>query len=198
LPTARERDERGLSMRKGLARRSAVVLGVVVAALLGLHAYNYARMGAAALDENVAPVLERARAISEKARPEYQDLALATLPANPLNGPAVRLDEMLDRAAVKERPNPAEGGGGGGVVYALEFDDPASPGLVPAPGSPAAEVRDGTLRTRTGAPREIYLATPGTLAIPTADVGNILIRARAGKGTFMVPGQKGRAICGVR
>src|SRR5215213_3049409 len=176
-------------MRKGLAR-VGVVLGVAAAALAGLHAYNYARMDAGALGANAAPLLERARALSERARPEYQDLALATLPPNPLNGPAVRLDEMLDRAVPAERPNPAvaEGGGdGGGVVYALEFDDPAAgaAGLAPAPGSPPAEVRDGTLRTTSGAQRETYLASPNTLAIPTADVGNILIRARASKGAFM-------------
>jgi arylsulfatase A-like enzyme len=172
-------------MRKGLARGGAV-LGLAAAGLLGLHAYNYARMDASALNANAAPLLERARALSERARPEYQELALATLPPNPLNGPAVRLDEMLDRAVATERPDPAGGGGdGGGVVYALEFDDPASPGLAPARGSPPAELRDGTLRTRSGAPREAYLATPNTLAIPTTDVGNILIRARADKGSYM-------------
>jgi hypothetical protein len=47
---------------------------------------------------------ERAQAISERARPEYQDLALATLPPNPHNGSFYRLDDRLLEADAVEQP----------------------------------------------------------------------------------------------
>ena len=106
-------------------------------------AVNYARLDAGALRANVEPVLAEARALSEKAKPEYQELALATLPPNPRTGEYFRLDDMLDRAVVKQAPPAATVENA--VIQALEFDDPAAPGLKPAQDGAAVAVRDGAL-----------------------------------------------------
>jgi hypothetical protein len=71
-------------------RRFARVLviggGVLVLALIGVHAYNAAYLDPGAWRANAEPLLARARAISERAPPEYQDLALATLPPSSIRG----------------------------------------------------------------------------------------------------------------
>ena len=65
------------------------------------------------------------RRSSERARPEYQDLALATLPPNPRNGSFYRLDDRLLEAKIVEQPVIAEADGA--VLYAFDFDDAANP-----------------------------------------------------------------------
>ena len=121
-------------------RRVLIGVGVVVVGLAALHA-NYARLDAGALRANVAPILAEAR-LGGKAKPEYQELALATLPPNPRTGEYFRLDDMLDRAVVRQAPPAATVDNA--VIQALEFDDPA-PGFKPAQDGAAVAVRDGAL-----------------------------------------------------
>ena len=77
---------------------------VLVLGLAGVHAYNIARLDPGAWRADAEPLLERAHAISERARPEYQDLALATLPPSPHNGSFYRLDDRLHEGDVVAQP----------------------------------------------------------------------------------------------
>jgi hypothetical protein len=163
-------------------RRVLIGAGVVVAGWAALHAVNYARLDAGALRANVEPILAEARALGEKAKPEYQELALATLPPNPRTGSYFRLDDMLDRAVVKQAPPAATVDNA--VIQALEFDDPESPELVAAGEDGAAiAVRDGALEV-VNEPDD-YLVNAVPLDVPRDDVGDILIRARADKGSYL-------------
>jgi arylsulfatase A-like enzyme len=166
-------------MASRLAKRIVVGGGVVAAALAGLHLYNEARLDAGMLRANLQPVLEQAQALSGKAKPEYQELALATLPPNPRSGSFFRLEEMLDRAVVKEAPAPAKVAHG--VIQSLEFDDPTSPELKAAQGK--AEIREGLLRVVSDG--DDHLVNAVSIAVPRDDVGDILIRARADKGNYL-------------
>ena len=109
--------------RRGWARPALVGGLAVLVALAGVHAYNFVRLDAAALRADAQPLLERAREISERARPEYQELALARLPANPLNAPYYRLDDLLHDAEVVGGP-PKVAEANGTVIQAFEFEAP--------------------------------------------------------------------------
>ena len=163
-------------------RRLLIGAGVVVAGWAALHAVNYARLDAGALRANVEPILAGARALSERAKPEYQELALATLPPNPLTGRYFRLDDMLDRAVVKQAPPAATVDNA--VIQALEFDDPGTPELEAArQDGTAVAVRDGALEVVNDPDDHLVNAVP--LDVPRDDVGDILIRARADKGSYL-------------
>ena len=168
-------------MASKLTKRILAGGGVVIAVVAALHVYNYVRLDVGALEANVEPILTNARALSEKAKPEYQELALATLPANPMNGPFFRLDDMLDRAVVKQAP--PEMAAERAVVGALEFDDPGKPDLKAAQGSLATGIRDGMLEV-TSDPDD-YLENAVELAVPRDEIGDLVIRMKADKGTFM-------------
>lgn len=160
-------------------KRVLVGGGVVVAALAALHVYNYVRLGA--LETNAEPILAHARALSDKAKPEYQELALATLPANPMNGTFYRLDDMLDRATMKQAP--LDQAAERSVIGALEFEDPAKPDLKAAQGGLAVSTHDGVL-SATNDPDD-YLQSAVALAVPREEIGDLVIRMKADKGTFM-------------
>lgn len=163
-----------------LAKSSMVVGGLIVVGLAGLHVFNHARLDAGTLRANAQPILDEARALSEKAKPEYQELALATLPPNPLNGAFYRLDQMLDRAAMKEAPVAAKSGDA--VIQSLDFESPTAPELK-AVQQGQAEVRDGVLRVVSSS--DGYLENAVAVAVPRDDVGDILIRMKADKGTYL-------------
>ena len=162
-------------------RRVLIGTGMVVAGLVALHAVNHARLDAGALRANAEPILAEARALSEKAKPEYQALALATLPPNPHTGEYFRLDEMLDRAVVKQAPPAASVENA--VIQALEFDHPAAPEFKPAQDGTAVAVRGGMLEVVNDP--DAYLVNAVPLDVPRDDVGDILIRARADKGSYL-------------
>src|SRR5688572_4048734 len=113
-------------MATRLARRGLMGVAAVVIALVVLHIYNHLRLDAGELVDRVEPILSQAHAMSEKAKPEYQELALATLPRNAMTGPYYRLDEMLDRAVPTPPPDKAVAGAEVSVVHGFEFDDPRS------------------------------------------------------------------------
>jgi hypothetical protein len=75
-----------------------------VVALIGVHGYNETRFNLGELRASAEPLLARARQISDRARSEYEDLALATLAPSPLNEPYYRLDDKLNEAETIEQP----------------------------------------------------------------------------------------------
>jgi arylsulfatase A-like enzyme len=168
--------------KRPFARFLIIGVAVLVLALVGVHAYNIVHLDPGAWRAAAEPLLARAREISERARPEYQDLALATLPPNPHNGPFYRLDETLHEAQVLEDPAGvavAEGA----VIYGFEFEDAAEPGLVPADG--AAPVVEGGMLKVMGYNGEDHFTNDQRLSVPQAELGDIVIRARASEPTWM-------------
>jgi len=162
--------------KRRFVRRLAIGLAVVVVALLGLHAYNFVRIHAGQLAASAEPLIERARAISERARPEYQDLALARLAPNPHNGSFYRFDDNLHEAEVIDRSlgvTPDDEG----IILGFEFEDSNDPNLIPADGSLEPQIEAGLL-TVSGSHGDDYLTNKEPLTLPRGDVGDILIRAR--------------------
>jgi arylsulfatase A-like enzyme len=157
---------------------------VLVLALVGVHGYNVMRLDPGAWRAAAEPLLARARAISERARPEYQDLVLATLPPNPHNGPFHRLDDRLHDAEILEQPPAVAEADDGMALYAFEFDDAGSPGLIPANGGSAPLVEGGLLKILGFSGRN-HLTNAKSMAIPQNDIGDIVIRARASQQTWM-------------
>jgi arylsulfatase A-like enzyme len=168
-------------MASRLTRRIVVGGAAVLAVLVGLQVVNYLRLDLGALGTNAEPILAEAHALTEKAKPEYQELALATLPPNLLNGPYHRLDDMLDRAVVKQEPPPVAVDGA--VVAAFEFDDPAAPSLKAAQGALSPSVRGGLLEVVSDS--DDYLENAVELAVPREEIGDLVIRMKADKGTYL-------------
>ena len=169
-------------MASKLTKRILVGGGVVVAVLAALHVYNYVRLDVGALEANAEPILADARAMSDKAKPEYQELALATLPPNPMNGPFYRLDDMIDRAVVKQEP-PRDGGRARGGRRHWSSTILRKPELKAAQGGLATSIRDGVLEV-TNDPDD-YLENAVALAVPRDEIGDLVIRMKSDKGTFM-------------
>jgi arylsulfatase A-like enzyme len=164
-----------------LRKIAAWVAGLVVAGLVAVAAVNHVRLDAGTMAVSAERVVERAQALSQRARPEYQEVALASLPPNPRNGPGYRLDEMLDRAVLVEPPAPPADDSG--VVFALDFTNGTEHGLR-AIGSIPLEQSNGRLVTGGGSETS-FLATRSDLAIPSAEIGDIVIRARVDRGNFL-------------
>ena len=162
-------------------KRILVGGGTFLALVAALHVYNYLRLDLGALSANVQPILVEARALSEKAKPEYQELALATLPPNPVNGPFHRLDDLLDRAVVTQEPPPSAVDSA--LIGALEFNDPAAPDLKPVKGGTSTTMRDGVLEVVND--RDDHLENAVALAIPRDEIGDLVIRMKADKGTYL-------------
>lgn len=68
----------------------AITLAIIV-----LHIVNAIRIDIFELNGHVEEAVDRAEAVSEQAVPEYQDLALARLAPNPLNGEFYRFDDNI-------------------------------------------------------------------------------------------------------
>lgn len=167
-----------------MIRRVSVLLLLLV---LVWQVVDWWRFDLGGLAADASQVVERARAMAGRARPEYQDLVLATLPENPKNGLFLRFDLALDRAEVLEAPAtlPADEVT---TLLNLEFDGPAAPAFVPEGGIAPPVVADGMLRVT--ATDEGYLRLDG-LAIPRDDVGQILIRMRSSGGDHLRLGWQG-------
>jgi arylsulfatase len=162
--------------KRYIARSLLVGCIFLVVAMLGLHAYNFVLLDPLQLATNAAPVLDRARAISDRAHPEYQNLALARLAPNPHNGPFYRFDDKLHQAK-PAGPQPKVSVAEDLIIDGFEFDDPGANELVAADAGASPLVEQGMLRfiDHNG---EDYLTNGKSLAIPRDDVGDILIRAR--------------------
>jgi arylsulfatase A-like enzyme len=167
-----------------MSRNIRVLLLLVCAslgALVVLGLANARALGGGGFYSGLDVLLKRAMQIREAAHPEYQSEALAALPANPMVGSAVRLDDSLDAARIIEEPVRTDVYAGFENVFAYEFDDP---GLTPAPGSRMkALTRDGVLVvTQTG---RDYLRNSQPIVIETDDIGEVAIRARARAGKHL-------------
>jgi arylsulfatase A-like enzyme len=167
--------------RRGLI--ASAIVAAVVLGLVGVHVYNFNRMDLGAWRAAGEPLLERAQAISERARPEYQDLALATLPPNPHNGPFYRLDDLLFDADLVEEPVAVEQANGA-ILHAFDFDDADRPGLIAADGESSLPVEDGVLRM-VGFKGRDHLTNAAPIALPVDEIGDVVIRARASEQTWM-------------
>lgn len=172
--------------RRGLVRGSIIGLILLVLALAGLHVYNFSRLDMGGWGADAEQLLTRAREISERARPEYQDLALATLSPNPLNGRFYRLDDRLHEAETVEQPA-AVAEVDGVVIQAFDFDDPDSPDLIAADDNSAPRVEGGVLKV-PGFQGRNALTNADPISIPQDDIGDIVIRARSNDDTWMTVG----------
>ena len=160
----------------------AIGLAVVVM-LLGLHVYNFVRIGAGDIAVSAGLLLERAREISEHARPEYQDLALARLARNAKNGSFYRFDDNLQEASIFG-PSPEGLTGEPGILLGFEFDDPNVAELVPAEDSREPQIEDGLLTMPAGSGDD-YLTNSYPLALRRKNVGDIQLRVRAEENTWL-------------
>jgi hypothetical protein len=163
-----------------LGRTLIIGTAVALIALAGLHVYNASRLDVSGLRAGAERLLERATKISERARPEYAELALATLPPNPLNGSFYRFDDHLHEAKIIEEPV-GVAMDDGAILHAFEFENGAAPGLVASNGADAPTVEQGWLKVSAGEGDDDYLTNAEPMAVPADDIGDVLIRLRAGE-----------------
>ena len=172
----------GQRWRARLTKRILVGGGVVVAVLAALHVYNY-----------IAPGSRRARDQC-RADPEPTHAPSATRPSrntrswrwppcppNPMNGPFYRLDDMLDRAVVKQEPPPIAAEQHGGRRTRVRRSGEARP--QGRAGWPRDQHADGMLEV-TNDPDD-YLENAVELAVPRDEIGDLVIRMKSDSGTFM-------------
>src|SRR5262249_46498051 len=124
-------------------------------------------------------LLKRASAVREAASPDYQRAALAALPANPLTGPVLRLDDHIAEAKIVVEPTRSDSLAGFENVFTYEFDEPGE--LESAAGKSQPSVSKGVLTVEHV--RDDYLRNAKPIEIVTDDVGEIIVRARAHRGT---------------
>jgi arylsulfatase A-like enzyme len=154
----------------------------VAAIFIVLHFINSTRLDMQGLRTGSDALVERANNIRDRAMPEYEDLVLATLPANPNNGPFYRLDDNLPEARVIDGDSLAETelDEGDEFEFQLEFEEGVTPGLIAADGRSQLELKDGLLVVRHA--QGEYLVNDTPLSIPLANLSDFIIRARADKG----------------
>ena len=169
-----------MSPRTNKVRLLKRTLLVSAGILICLHVYNANRLDTQGLRRGANELIERAVDVSNRAMPEYQDLVLATLPSNPNNGPFYRFDDNLPAARVSEYATTTEADAGGEFEFNLEFDNATETGFAAAEGRTSLQNRDGLLVV-THRDRD-YLINDKPLAIPLANLSDIIIRARASRG----------------
>ncbi len=167
----------------------AIVLVVALAAFAIVGVANDRALGGAGFYSGLDELLKRAAAVREAANPEYQSEVLTSLPVNPTTGPVLRLDDHLSEARIIEEPQRNDALAGFEHVFTYEFDTPDE--LQSAAGRMKPEVRDGVLVVEQA--KDDYLRNAHPIEIVTADVGEIVVRARATKGTHFVLGWSAKA-----
>jgi arylsulfatase A-like enzyme len=169
-----------MSLRTNLFRWSGWVVLTGAAAIIVLHVVNAIRIDVFELAGNVEKVVDRAETLSGLAMPEYQDLTLARLSPNPLNGDFYRFDDNLESAKVTDNSSDTSRDDGSEFAFRLEFEDSSEPELVAANGQSTVERRDGLLVvTQRG---EDYLINRRPIRVPASSMSEVIIRARADKG----------------
>jgi arylsulfatase len=159
-------------------RLLAIVLGVAVILFAVVGVANTRALGGNGFYAGLDELLKRARAIQEAAGPEYQSAALASLPANPMTGPVLRLDDHMSEAKIVEEPMRTDAYAGFENVFTYEFDAPGE--MESATGKLKPSVSKGVLTVEHV--RDDYLRNARPIEIVTDDVGEIVVRARATKG----------------
>ena len=165
--------------------RPRVILGVLLLALVALHVANHLRVDAGGLSAAIEPLIERAREIQGRARPEYQDHVLATLPASAINGAFDRLDDRLVEAKVAKSPDLGTGAEGA-VLFALEMDAGTS-GLVAPNDDVTQRLEQGILHLSDHG-GTAYLTNATAITVQRGEIGDIIIRARTTKRTRLTFG----------
>lgn len=167
----------GRLTRAVLGRRFLWSASALILAGVALHVVNAARFDRGA-GSAAAALLERAQQTAEKARKEYQELALARLPGNPNNGAFFRFDDNYLSATQVEKPEAAEAVSE--YLAQWEFDGSDSHHFVTSFGQSGVEQRDGSLVvSQRGSDR---LINEEPLRIPLRDVSELIVRAKADRG----------------
>lgn len=160
-------------------RLLAIVLLVVFAGFAIVGFANDRALGGAGFYSGIDELLKRAAAVREAASPEYQHEVLSSLPANPTTGPVLRLDEHMSEARIVDEPVRNDALAGFENVFTYDFDTPDD--LVSATGKLKPTVNNGVLSVEHVA--DDYLQNARPIDIVTDDVGEIVVRARATKGS---------------
>lgn len=161
--------------------RALLALGFLLGAGLALvSVVNHFRIQGATLQRQLGAVIARSEYIRDHARPGYQDEILASLPANPLNGPFFRLDERLAEAVAIREPARPEGGEATEILFSYEFEAGGGGGLEAARERSSTKLEDGVLVVAHDAAD--YLTNTRALDVPKDELGDIVIRARVRRG----------------
>lgn len=166
-------------IRKFLEWTGWAALAVTIA-MIALHVGNAIRLEIFELNGHVEKVVDRAQAISDQVMPEYQDLALARLARNPLNGDFYRFDDNLASAETSDLSPGESEDHTGEYVFRLEFEGGNEPRLVAAHDQATSEERDGLLVITQR--RKDHLVTDAPIDVPASSVSEVMIRARAQEG----------------
>ena len=158
----------------------ALVVALAAFAIVGVA--NDRALGGAGFYSGLDELLKRAEAVREAANPEYQSEVLTSLPVNPATGPVLRLDDHMSEARIIEEPVRNDVLAGFEDVFTFEFDTPGE--LESAAGKMKPQVHDGVLVVEHV--KDDYLRNAQSIKIVTEDVGEIIVRARATKGTHFV------------
>jgi arylsulfatase A-like enzyme len=167
-------------LRRKLLRWSGGVVLLGLGIIVVLHIVNAIRLDALELGSNVEKVVDRAETMSGLALPEYQDLTLARLTPNPLNGDLYRFDDNLESARITGSSTHTSPDDTSEFAFQLEFDDLSEPELVAANGQSSVERRDGLLVVTQR--DEDYLINSTPIQVPLSSMSEVIIRARADKG----------------
>ena len=159
-------------------RLLAIVLVWVTVLFAVIGFANDRALGGGGFYAGLDELLKRARAVREVASPDYQREALASLPANPMTGPVIRLDDHMSEAKIVAEPVSDDDLAGFENVFTYEFDTPDE--LESAGGKVKPTVNKGVLTVEHV--RDDYLRNARPIRIVTDDVGEIVVRARATKG----------------
>lgn len=151
----------------------------VAAAVIAFHAANALRLepGPGIIRQSSTSLLDRVRLTTDRARSEYQELALARLPPNPNTGEFFRFDDNYLSADVSAAPA-AENGSENLVAW--EFDGSDEVALVTASGRSHVEQRDGLLVVRQSGSDRLVNEAP--LNVPMRDLSEVIVRARVDRG----------------
>jgi arylsulfatase len=146
---------------------------------MALHVANAMRIDSAELLDNGEALVRATERAAELARPEYQELALATLPPSPSSGPFFRFDDNYLSGTVARSASAADGREDREFLLRWEFDaDVRLP--VESIGQSSIEQRDGLLVVNQAGSDQLRNEVP--LSIPLSDIGDVVVRAKADRG----------------
>ncbi len=171
---------------KSFLRKLMLAAAVTIVALAVLSVVNYQRINAGGLKAGVNALIRRSTGLEKRARPEYQEHALATLEPNAANGQYYRLDEHVADARVVAAPR-LSAGRDPGVLYRLEFAEPGDSGLKAPRKDVALENVQGALRIKPESERA-YVTNETAIPVRRDQIGDIVIRARAAEETRLTLG----------
>ena len=162
-----------------ILRLLAIVLVIALAGFAIVGFANDRALGGAGFYSGLDELLKRAAAVREAASPEYQHEVLTSLSTNATTGPVLRLDDHIAEARIVDEPVRNDALAGFEHVFTYDFDTPDE--LVSAQGKIKPAVRDGVLVVEHV--QDDYLQNARPIEIVTDDIGEIVVRAKATRGT---------------